>query len=362
LSDSYSQYCGASAEPDRVISESSSKFVYTLESGHYPDGRPLQYDKDGVPRYVVPDSEWLDAPAYYQMTIATWAQYQHFRHLPGLRPGNFIRILPPPDFWDSLLDEREDILGDDSDEDLLINPHALLKGSALYTGYCKTAEGVQRAVQEGRIRRIKDNKRMPSNVRLTSMADVLRRYFQHPEWKAEHPTGVGEMTRRHVVATGVWVGGKESNRLAQMMAEETNSTVAAQEALGGHDYGETGAKQRLSSLLSYAEVDLMAATCLPRSTIRDFTRGTAEPKPGTLEALSLGLRFLDPENPDSIAGRRERLTPETMATVLGVDMHTASDLFRGKRRWSAEERTRLIACLHWRATKVVSALHRPQPV
>jgi hypothetical protein len=32
---------------------------------------------------VVPDSEWLDAPAYYQMTIATWAQYQHFRHLPG---------------------------------------------------------------------------------------------------------------------------------------------------------------------------------------------------------------------------------------------------------------------------------------
>jgi hypothetical protein len=66
---------------------------------------------------------------------------------------------------------------------------------------------------------------------------------------------LGEMTRRHVVATGVRVSGKESNRLAQMMAEETNSTVAAREALGGHDYGETGVRGRLSSLLSQSGPD-----------------------------------------------------------------------------------------------------------
>jgi len=144
----------------------------------------------------------------------------------------------------------------------------------------------------------------------------------------------------------VRVGGKESNRLAQLLAEETNSTVAAREALGGHDYGETGARERLSSLFSYAEVDLMAATCPPRTTIRDFTGRSGEPKPGTLEALSAGLRFLDPGNQDSIAGWRQRLTPETLASVLGVDVRTASDLYHGKRRWREDVRMRVAAYLH----------------
>ena len=90
----------------------------------------------------------------------------------------------------------------------------------------------------------------------------------------------------------------------------------------------------------------MAATCLPRSTIRDFTRGSGEPKPGTLEALSHGLGFLNPGNYDTIAGWRERMTAEALATVLGMDLRMASDLYRGKRRWSEEERKRLAACLH----------------
>jgi len=82
----------------------------------------------------------------------------------------------------------------------------------------------------------------------------------------------------------------------------------------------------------------MVATCLPRSTIRDFTRGSVEPKP---ETLSRGLKFLDPENSDTTAGWRELLAPETLANVLGVDVRTASDLFHGKRRWHEEERARL---------------------
>jgi hypothetical protein len=109
---------------------------------------------------------------------------------------------------------------------------------------------------------------------------------------------------------------------------------------------ETGVWELLSSLLSHGEVDLMTATCLPRSTIRDFTRGSGEPKPGTLEALSHGLAFLDPDNQDSIAGWRERLTPETVASVLGVDAMTAAELYRGKRRWRVEERSRLAEYLH----------------
>jgi len=227
--------------------------ISTLESGHYPDGRPLHYDKDGVPRYVVPDSEWMDTPAFYQLTISTWEQWRQFQHLPGLRPGNFITVLPPLDFWISLLDEREGALADCRDDDMeaaedgvLTGLRASLSGSALYTGYCKTVEDVQRAAHERRIHRVRDSQRVAPSIRLTSMADVLRSYFQRPEWKAERPTGVGEMTRRHIVVMGVRVVGKESNRLAQMMAEETNGTVGAREMLGSHDYGETGAKARLS--------------------------------------------------------------------------------------------------------------------
>jgi hypothetical protein len=301
---------------------------------------------------VVPDSEWLNAPAFYKLTISTWALWRQFQHLPGVRPGNFITILPPLDFWDALLGEREGTLTGDRDEEwdtgedgIPTDLHASLGGSALYTGYCKTVEDVERVARERRIRRVKDNQRVASNVRLTSMADVVRTYFQHPERKSGCPTGVGVMTRRRVVVTGVRVVGKESNRLAQMMAEETNGTVGDRAALGGHDYGETGAKERLSSLLSYPEVDLMAATCLPRSTIRDFTRGSVVPKSGTLEALSRGLRFLDSENSDSIAGWREALTAERLATVLAVDVCTASDLYRGKRRWREEDRARLVAHL-----------------
>jgi len=104
----------------------------------------------------------------------------------------------------------------------------------------------------------------------------------------------------------------------------------------------------------------MAATCLPRSTIRDFTRGHAEPKPGTLEALSHGLRFLDPENLSTIAGWRDRLTPETLATILGADMRTGSDLYHGKYRWRKEDRARVADCL--RSARMLSYGEAPSPV
>jgi hypothetical protein len=106
--------------------------------------------------------------------------------------------------------------------------------------------------------------------------------------------------------------------MSRPIVAATAATIATvspgdREPLGGRDYGEAGVKERLSSLLSYSEVHLMAATCLPR--------------PGTLEALSRGLRFLGPENEDTIAGWRERPTPETLANVPSVDSRTASVLY-----------------------------------
>jgi hypothetical protein len=327
--------------------------VTTLETGRYPDGRPLRVDRDGVPRYVVPDSAWLVAPAFYQLTISTWKLWRQFQHLDGLRPGNFITVLPPPDVWSALLDEREGELREDEAGDAAdvtnehgtpVDPDVPLSRSARYTGYCKTVEDVLRAAREGRIARVADGAALPAGVPLTSMAEVLRDYFQHPETKAANPQGVGELRRRHVVATDVWVIGKESNRLTQMVAEETNGTLGARAMLGGRDYGPTGDGERLASLLGEDIPDLMAATGLPRSTVYALRHAAGEPSAATRAALHMGLLLLDPENPAGIAGWREALpTAEILAQVVGGERDRARRLWGGKAQWTPAERARLVA-------------------
>jgi hypothetical protein len=106
-------------------------------------------------------------------------------------------------------------------------------------------------------------------------------------------TEVGELPRRPVEAPDVHIIDKESNRLAQMMAEETNGTVGAQAMLGGHDLGSTGTGERLSSLLGDDMADLLAATCLPRSTLYRVLHTSADATPATLQALEEGMRLLE---------------------------------------------------------------------
>jgi hypothetical protein len=78
------------------------------------DGRPVDPYKLGGPRWLydqwygaielaergethimLSPSPALEVPAMHQVTISTWQLYEQFRHVEGLRPFNFITVLPP---------------------------------------------------------------------------------------------------------------------------------------------------------------------------------------------------------------------------------------------------------------------------
>jgi hypothetical protein len=54
-------------------------FVFTMLTGHYPNGEPLSVDEHGVPWYFPRYDPWLDAPAFYQFSIETWDDYDAAR-------------------------------------------------------------------------------------------------------------------------------------------------------------------------------------------------------------------------------------------------------------------------------------------
>jgi DNA polymerase elongation subunit (family B) len=329
--------------------------VRAIDTGRLANGQPLPRDpKTGAPQYRVPPDNWLSAPAYYQLTISTWDLWERFKDVPGMRPGNFLTVLPAVHprvmVGSGLLDEEGEELDDEA-----LAWHLLQDGSSLYTGYCDTVEDVEAAHRAGQLRRVGDGQRLSPEVPLTTMAEVLQGYFLHPEAKAATPQGVGPLPRRHVTVEGVVAIGKESNRLALMQAEETAGTMGG-DAMGGIDvYGVTGERETLASLFAEDICDQMAATCLPRSTLYAVRHGTGTPSEETLAALQEGIRLLDPDNPRTIVGWREALpTAEALATVLGCDADRARALWRGKARWTPEERGQMVVYLA--ATSTITSL------
>jgi hypothetical protein len=318
-------------------------FIRALDTGQLPNGQLLPRDPSTrEPQYHVPFDEWLAAPAYYQLTISTWQLWQRFRDVPGMRPGNFLTVLPAvhPNVivGSGLLDEDGELTADDA-----LAWQLLHDGSALYTGYCETVDDVEAAHQAGQLRRVQDDHRLAPTVPLTSMATMLQGYFTHAEAKAATPHGLGLLRRREVIVERVWAIGKESNRLALMQAEETYGTLGGHEMWGSVVYGVTGEGSTLASLFAEDRRDLLAATCLPRSTLYSVRHGTTSLSAQTLAALQQGLRLLDADNPQNIVGWRETLSAEEqMAEVLGCELDRVRALQRGKERWTADERTRLI--------------------
>jgi hypothetical protein len=317
--------------------------IRALDTGRLPSGQSLPRDPaTGEPQYRVAPDEWLTAPAYFQLTISTWELWQRFRDVPGMRPGNFLTVLPAVHpsvvIGSGLLDDE----GDEVDDDALAW-QLLHDGSALYTGYCDTIEDVQAAHKAGQLRRVEGNQRLSPDVPLTAMAAMLAGYFTHAEAKAAEPHRVGPLTRRHVTVERVVAIGKESNRLMLVAAEETYGTLGGQEMWGSIAYGATGEREALASLFAEDIADLMAATCLPRSTLYAVRHGSTSPTSQTLVALREGMRLLDPDDSQNIDGWREALpTPEALAEALGCELERAHKLQRGRERWTADERARLI--------------------
>jgi hypothetical protein len=321
--------------------------IHALDTSQLPNGQPLpRAPTTGAPQYRTPTDDWLAAPAYYQLTISTWELWHRFQHVPGMRPGNFLTVLPavhPGVIVGSGLLDEEGEEGDEAGDDALAW-QLLQDGSALYTGYCDTVEDVHTAHRAGQLRRVWDNQRLAPTVPLTTMAAMLQGYFTHAEAKAATPQGMGLLARRHVIADGVVAIGKESNRLALMAAEETSGTVGGREMGGSVEYGATGEWEALASLFAEDIHDLLAATCLPRSTLYAVRHYTSSPSPQTLAALQEGMRLLDPGGPQCIVGWRPTLaTPEALAEALGCALDRAGLLYAGRERWTSDERAHLVA-------------------
>jgi len=345
-------------------------FVRAMLTGHigvHANEKPLYIAPDGHPRYFPEFDERLDAPAFYQFSIETWDDYMRMRHIAGLRPGGFITLYPAMPLpgnitaHDMNLSAEKPANPDDATIDVSKDTESVFTrdSTALYSPYVTTDAEAHAAFARGDVRRVADDRVDTDCEAAKNMYAVVANYFIHPEVKAANPQGVGELARRHIEVSGVDIIGKESNRLAQAAAEDTNSILGGVEQFGGRSYGDaetsngeiTAPRENpqvpsgisLSSLFDEDKADILAASCLSLPTVNAvLTSATYEASPQTQGALALAMQLLDPEHPQSIAGWRDEMSIETLAHLLDISPQDAHNRFQGRATWTEEERARLV--------------------
>jgi hypothetical protein len=265
--------------------------IRAIDGGTLPNGQPVARDERGVPQYAVPDSPWLDAPAFHQATISTWKLYETYQQVPGIRPFSFITVLPPLTqrdiFWRLRRLEQAAAEGQVpwDEVDAAKTWYEGLAGVSFYAPYASSAAEL-RDIRRG------DTHEVVDGITHRTLAEALRDYFRHPEWKSSDPRGVGLLPRRHVSAWCHQAIGKESNAISLMAAEETDGVVEGAEAgMDGAQVFDVGNLQETLQRFSMAE--LVRATGLPRRTIYDLRSGKVqEPQPETVAAIRRGLQAL----------------------------------------------------------------------
>ena len=322
-------------------------FIVALETGKLPSGVLLRRDEQGVPQYVVPDTTWLVSPAFHRVTISTPHLLREFHDIPDIRPFNFITVLPALTrqdiFWRHLHLEQAATRAEMSWEEAN-------KCKARYEGLSGVSFYAPYATQAADVRDVRrsDTHEVTTTIEHRTLAECLRDYYRHPEWKSEDPSGVGVLPRRHIVVTMQKAIGKESNQRALASAEDTDGVIDGVEAGmdGAQVYTPDGGTQDWQELLrSYRLSDLMVATGLPRRTLSDLRNGrTKQPSQTTREALTAGVWLLGPHNPRGISGWRD-MNNDELAVAMGVDW-TNRDIQRirnGQRVLTEEERDRCLA-------------------
>jgi hypothetical protein len=221
--------------------------------------------------------------------------------------------------------------------------------SALYSPFVTTSAEARAALQCGSMRRVADDTSVPPEEELANLYSRISTYFTHGEAKAANPYGIGTLERRHVHVVAVEVIGKESHTLAQAAVEDTAGLLGSAELLRSQSYGDAivsapvSPRRQLAALLDEQMADLLAASCLSRSTINSVLHGTHEPDTRTWEALRTAMQLLDPESRHpGIAGWRDLLTQAHLAEVLGISVENAHQRFLGRVTWTERERARLL--------------------
>jgi len=300
-------------------------FIVACETGCYRNGKPVPRNSDGGLYYSVLTAGTLadwNPPAYHQVTMSTWALFSQYSGeyggvIDGLRPFNFITVLPP--IRGALLLKRRFAQDEMADETVsFLNEYAQAGCPAFFTGYARTADEVERAHQDGRIYTRINNRvvALPAEIPLVTLAEQLEGYFLHPEAKAARPNGAGDLGVRRVRVGDIYITGKETNRNALLAAEESDGILDGDEAWGGQVYGLDSlalgeARDWRALLKTYRLSDLILATGVPERTLSKIRNGqTKTPDETTAHAILAGLPLLDTRNPDRILGWRTARLPD----------------------------------------------------
>jgi hypothetical protein len=281
--------------------------IRAIDGGRLPDGVPLPRDTRGVPQYVVPDSEWLNTPAFHQVTISTAQLLRDYRDVPNIRPFSFITVLPALTheqiFWRHRRLEQAAIEGKLSWEEARAAQACYegLTGVSFYAPYATSAADLHNV-------RRSDTHELVEGIEHRTLAETLRDYYRHPEWKSGDPRGVGLLPRRQVTVLRHKAIGKETNRLALAAAEETDGVIEGAEAgLDGAQVFDVG--NLTKTLQRYSMAELVRVTGLPRRTLYDLRNGAVcDPIPDTLAAIRHGLSVLTSDStavpPRTVCTRR----------------------------------------------------------
>jgi hypothetical protein len=185
-----------------------------------------------------------------------------------------------------------------------------LAGVSFYAPYASSAAEL-RDIRRG------DTHELVEGITYRTLAEALRDYFRHPEWKSGDPRGVGVLPRRHVVVWRHQAIGKESNAIALVAAEETDGVVDGEEAgMDSAQIFDVGSLQE--TLQRYTVAELVRTTGLQRRTLYYLRSGkVCSPSPETLAATRRGLEALDRTSASNqsavplkgISGRRALLSP-----------------------------------------------------
>jgi hypothetical protein len=203
--------------------------IRALDGETLPNGLPVPRDERGVPQYAVPESEWLNTPAFHQVTISTAQLLRDHHDIPNIRLFSFITVLPALTheqiFWRHRRLELAATEGKMSWEEAraVQARYEELADVSLYAPYATAAMDLHD------IRR-SDTHELVKGFEHRTLAETLRDYYRHPEWKSGDPQGAGILPRRQVFVLRHKATGKETNRLALADAEDTDGVVGGEDA------------------------------------------------------------------------------------------------------------------------------------
>lgn len=147
----------------------------------------------------------LTVPAYHLMSVKTAVVMRRVRHIPGMKPRNFITVLPPLS-RDAIHARVSRDTGSSLTYEKII--------SAMYVPFTRNIA----ALSEFYV--IKTNERVTGIEPLTIFESV-RDYHNHPEKKAQNGYSQGEMARKHVVVDTWLAQGKETSYSVLELVEST---------------------------------------------------------------------------------------------------------------------------------------------